>query len=193
MASKQKGFSLIELLVVMAIALIIAGYAAINLQQGLKNARIANAYDTLISELRNGRELAVDRRQTSRVTFTAPNTITTATKDVGLATYTTQRTITIGNDLQFQCILGIPNTATTVPDGFGAGATAIDFNGGAVVNFQPDGTAVDGTGAPANGVVYIARTGDIASSRAVTLFGSTGRLKGWRLQKNGATWTWVKY
>ena len=193
MARKQKGFSLIELLVVMAIALIIASYAMINIQQGLKNARIANAYDTLISELRNARQIAVDRRQTTRVTFTAPYTITTATKDVGAGTYTTQRTITIGNDLQFQTLAGFPNTATTVPDGFGAGATAVDFNGGAVVNFQPDGTAVDATGAVVNGVVYIARTGDLASARAVTMYGATGRIKGWRLLKVGSTWTWLKY
>jgi len=33
-------------------------------------------------------------------------------------------------------------------------------------------------------LVYMARTGQLTSSRAVSLLGTTGRIKGWQLQVN---------
>ena len=41
-----------------------------------------------------------------------------------------------------------------------------------------------------NGVVYIARTGFIDTSRAITLWGATGRLRGWRAYKNAGKYYW---
>jgi hypothetical protein len=35
-----------------------------------------------------------------------------------------------------------------------------------------------------NGVVYVAESNQLFSSRAVSLYGSTGRVKGWILSKN---------
>ena len=64
--------------------------------------------------------------------------------------------------------------------------TAIDFDQGIVagaknvIYFYPDGSAADVLGNVNNGVVYIARPGFIDSSRAITLWGATGRLRGWR-------------
>jgi len=79
---------------------------------------------------------------------------------------------------------GIPTAST--PDGFGDGSAAINFAlnvGGdpTQIYFQPDGRALTQTGEVANGVVYIARPGDLLSSRAVSIYGSTGRCKGWHL------------
>jgi len=34
-------------------------------------------------------------------------------------------------------------------------------------------------------VLYLARPGNLYSSRAVTLWGITGRIRGWRLYQNG--------
>ena len=104
---------------------------------------------------------------------------------------------------------------------FGSGANAIDFGwtaansscttggGQSVVYFCPDGSAqtascnetVNGIvystagGYSVNwddGVVYIARTGDLLSSRAITLWGGTGRIHGWRLYPNGGGYQWVR-
>ena len=71
-------------------------------------------------------------------------------------------------------------------------AFAIDFDqgigaGGATsVVFCPDGSAQDTVGNLNNGVVYMARASELYSSRAITLWGSTGRLRGWRLLQNGS-------
>jgi hypothetical protein len=82
----------------------------------------------------------------------------------------------------------LPNTAATVPDGFGNGVLAIDFDqgvaGGGIKNqvmFMPDGSAHDVNGNWNSGIVYVLRPGDLYSARAVTLYGATGRIRGWRL------------
>jgi hypothetical protein len=104
--------------------------------------------------------------------------------------------LTLPVDTQFIVVPGIPTSVTTTPDGFGAGNKAIDFDmaiggGGTQIYFQPDGRALDGINRLNDGVVYLAQPGDLYSSRAVTLYGSTGRAKGWVLGQvtGGARWT----
>ncbi len=104
--------------------------------------------------------------------------------------------VTLPNDIQFQTLAGLPNGAATVPDGFGNATVAIDLDqgvaGGGIKNqvmFMPDGSAHDVNGNLNSGIVYVARNGDLFSSRAVTLYGATGRIRGWRLIKSGgAIW-----
>ena len=43
-----------------------------------------------------------------------------------------------------------------------------------------------------SGVVYMSRPGDLYSSRAVSIFGTTGRVRGWRLLKQGGVNKWVQ-
>ena len=96
--------------------------------------------------------------------------------------------ISLPTDMQMQVMAGLPNTAATVPDGFGNGVLAIDFDqgvaGGGIKNqvmFMPDGSAHDVNGNWNSGIVYVLRPGDLYSARAVTLYGATGRIRGWRL------------
>jgi len=87
----------------------------------------------------------------------------------------------------------------TTPDGFGVGATAIDFDQGVaggvknVIYFYPDGSAEDVNGNVNNGVVYLALLGNAGyfkSSRAITLWGATGRVRAWRLESNAGAYYW---
>jgi hypothetical protein len=41
-----------------------------------------------------------------------------------------------------------------------------------------------------NGVVYLAMPGFINTSRAITLWGATGRLRGWHIYLSGAKYYW---
>jgi len=50
---------------------------------------------------------------------------------------------------------------------------------------MPDGSAHDVNGNLNSGIVYVARNGDLYSSRAITLYGATGRIRGWRLLSSG--------
>lgn len=87
-----------------------------------------------------------------------------------------------------------------MPDTFGNGVTAIDLDytpagggGGATVVFMPDGSVQDVAGNPDSGVLYLSRTvADLYSSRAITVWGATGRIRGWRLVNIGGVATWVQ-
>jgi len=195
----DSGFSLIEALVVIAIILIMAGAAIIQIGPALKGAKSNTALDATLGLMRRYHEAAVDQRKIYRITFKAPGTIVVdqqAYDAKGDLTYINISSTDLPVETQFLCIDGIPTTQLAVPDGLGDGKTAIDFNSGGnggqtVVFFQKDGRATDANGRPNNGVVYIAQPGDLMSSKAVSVLAGTGRVKGWRLTKNsdGST-TW---
>jgi len=188
----DSGFSLIEALVVIAIILIMAGAAIIQIGPALKGAKSNTAMETALGVLRRYHEAAVDQRKVYRVTFSSPRTIAVdqqAYDAKGNLTYTNVSTTVLPTETQFLCVEGIPDTQATVPDGLGDGKSAIDFavdygGGQTVVFFQKDGRATDSNGRPNNGVVYIAQPGDLTSSKAITVLAGTGRIKGWRLTKN---------
>ena len=58
--------------------------------------------------------------------------------------------------------------------------------------FLPDGSAHDLLGNLNNGILYLARNGDLYSSKAITVFGSTGRVRGWRLVSQAGAATWIE-
>jgi len=193
--SRMRGFSLIEMMIVVTIILIVSGIAVTAIQPALKAERVNNAYNQTLAAIRQGRDYAVGQRQQFSVTFNNavnPNTITLTR--VGNGTVVT--TYPLPTDVTFVAVNGIPTAANKVPDGFGAGATAIDFDqnvaGGSktVIYFNPDGTGSDVNGNINNGVLYIARAGDLYSSHAITFWGATGRIRGWRLYVTGGNPYW---
>ena len=48
------------------------------------------------------------------------------------------------------------------------------------VYFLPNGSAIAVDGQICSGVIYLARANELETSRAVTIFGSTGKMKRWR-------------
>jgi prepilin-type N-terminal cleavage/methylation domain-containing protein len=192
---KMRGFSLLEMMAVIAIGLIVSVMALVTLQPTLKATRVSNAYNITLMAMRQARDTAIAQRQIYSVTFThnaVPPDQITITQG---ATGTVMNTFTIPNDVAFQTQVGLPGAGST-PDNFGDGSTAIDFDqgvaGGAknVVYFYPDGTAEDVAGNLNNGVIYIARASDLYSSHAITVWGATGRLRGWRLYNNAGVKYW---
>jgi hypothetical protein len=159
---------------------------------------VTNAYNFALGALRQAREDAVADRRVYMVTFSnaaIPNTITITQSDIGLV----KAIYKLPTDITFNVQAGFPvsqTTAPTTPDAFGTGTTAIDFaqgvSGGVktAVYFYPDGSAQDVNNNINNGVIYIGRTGDLYSSRAITVWGATGRLRGWRLYQNGGSNYW---
>jgi hypothetical protein len=149
--------------------------------------------------LRNYRSKAITERKRYIVTFTAPRTITISYWGVAVPVNPAPvvvQTLTLPFDVQYQVVGGMPTTAGTVPDGFGNGGTAIDFGQGLgagslnYVMFMPDGSSQDTIGNLNSGVIYLGRTGDLLSMRAVSVFGSTGRVRGWRLYPQGGGSQW---
>ena len=78
------------------------------------------------------------------------------------------------------------NVSTNTPDGFGR-ASATDFGGAAAVMFTSDGMFTDQTGNPINGSVFLGQPSRPMTSRALTVFGPTARIRVYRW--NGTQWS----
>jgi Tfp pilus assembly protein FimT len=197
---KNLGFSLVELLIALTVFMIASGLLIMGVQPSLKEARVSQAYNTTLAAMRLARDTAVAQRQSYYVTLNntvAPNTITVTQGATGVVI----DTYSLPSDVKYQVLPLFPTSQVNfplTPDSFGNGSTAVAFDqgvaGGApnVVYFQPDGSAQDVNGNFNNGVVYVARTGDYYSARALTVWGATGRLRGWRMdtQTGSGTYYW---
>jgi len=194
-SSEKHGFSLLELLVTISIGITMAGVTFVALMPLFKENNVDTAYDTTISVIRNYRNQSISQSRRYILTFTAPGTITVQYWGVAVPVSpppVTVATVTLPPDIQFAVQAGFPAAA---PDSFGAGGTAIDFDQGMglgsqnYIMFMPDGSSQDTLGNYNSGVVYLTRPGDMYSSRAISVFGTTGRVRGWRLyNQSGNTW-----
>ena len=59
---------------------------------------------------------------------------------------------------------------------------------------MPDGSSRDSLGNYNSGVVYLSRTADanIYNSRSVSVWGATGRIRGWHLYQQAGAPIWVQ-
>ena len=205
---KQRGFSLLEMLTVVSIGFIIAGVGFVSMMPMLTKSHITTAYETTLSVLRNTRQLSITQGHEYIVTFnSAAGTILVQWQPAAVGgiypAVQNVNTYTIPIDTSFSVKTGFP---TNTPDGFGTGAKALDFGytpvggtgGSSSIVFMPDGSARDGT-SPSNGgnyssgVVYMVRpTGTVYDGRAITVWGATGRIRGWRLDVISSVNTWVQ-
>src|SRR5579862_4383077 len=202
---KNNGFSLLELMITVSIGLILAGISFIAFRPVLNQGHINSAYDTTLMALRNTRNLAITQSHEYYVNFNPvgfpAGTIQVEYQPgpVGGIAQPIQQVITysIPSDVSFAVQAGFPGAA---PDGFGAGVNAIDFGqalAGEPMNyvvFMPDGSAQDNLGNFNSGVIYLTRPGDniYNSSRAITVWGATGRIRGWRLGQTAGVGAWVQ-
>lgn len=215
---KQRGFSLLEMLTVVSIGLIIGGMTFITMVPLLNKNHIDSAYDTTLMVLRNTRHLAITQGHEYIVTVNPGTPYPAGTIEIqyqpgpaaGSTTYPPVQlvaTYTIPTDTSFAVQGGFPTGLSNTPsDGVEGTPQAIDFGytpvggtgGSNVIAFMPDGSARDGT-SPSNGgnyssgVVYLTRpTGVVTDSRAVSVMGTTGRIRGWRLNVVSGANTWVQ-
>lgn len=204
-SNRQKGFSLLELMVAICIILILAAVGFISLQPMLKRSHVDSGYETTLMALRNTRNLAITQSHEYYVVFN-PAGFPAGTIQIqyqppavgGGAAPPLQQVITysLPADVNFGVLSGFPGAT---PDGFGSGGTAIDLGqslAGSPMNyvvFMPDGSARDQVGNFNNGVVYLTPAdNNIYNSRAVTVWGSTGRIRGWRVNTVAGVNTWVQ-
>ena len=206
-----QGFSLLEMVIVMALVVIAASVTFISVQGAIRDQRTNGGFDNAFMQLRLARQRAIAERTRYIVTFGTPAPALAVTplgaptaKSIQVYRWTTTApplqisTADLPTDVNFQTIAGIPTGSTSVPDGFGSGITPIDFDQGVgpgagnLVMFMPDGSAHDLAGNFDSGILYIARNGDLASSRAITVFGTSGRVRGWRIQQPGGVATWIQ-
>jgi prepilin-type N-terminal cleavage/methylation domain-containing protein len=207
---RQRGFSLIEMLVVVSIGFVIAGVGFISMLPMLNRSHIDTAYETTLSVLRNTRHLAITQGHEYIVTINAGTGVMTVQYQppapAGSIIYPPVQlvnTYSIPTDTSFAVRSGFP---ASTPDGFGTGVASVDLGytptggagGSSTIVFMPDGSARDGStpsngGNYSSGVLYMTRlTGVITDSRAISVWGATGRIRGWRLNVMSGVNTWVQ-
>src|ERR1700723_82048 len=189
--NRESGFSMMELLIVVSIVLIVTAISITQLRPNLQNARIDAAMRQVLETLRQAREYSIANRRYVQLKFPATNQLQlvqldTLTPGAG-GINPVLDTVTLSPPLIFT-LDGMPDT----PDAYGNGGP-IYFEG--IVNgpvggmvFQSDGEFLDGgTFLPINGTVFLGVTGQQSTARAVTVLGTTGRVRGWKSQGN-TTW-----
>jgi prepilin-type N-terminal cleavage/methylation domain-containing protein len=195
---RQAGFSLIEMLVVVSLILIVGAMVMIQSAPIMANAKMDSAMRQVIDQIRQAREYSITNRRYVQVSFPTA-VIGGITRYEVVITQQNQFTTGAGttNPVLSTTIIQSPAQYYTfggldTPDAYGNSA-AIYFEGtsggplGGML-FQSDGELVDGaTFQPINGTVFLGVPGTATSARAVTVLGSTGRVRGWK--GNGVNWT----
>jgi prepilin-type N-terminal cleavage/methylation domain-containing protein len=205
-STKISGFSLIEMMVTIMISLIITGAAIMTLQPTLQHQHVNDAYNSTLTALHRAHDQAAADMRIYEVAFgppvvgVNPNGGTITVTQFNALTPTTLFTAVLPADVTYHVEPGVPTssvTAPTTPDGFGTAAAFFDFDqppggtgAGTTIYFYPDGSAQDINGNINNGVVYLGMPGLLNTQRAVSLWGYTGRIRGWRLIQVAGVWTW---
>jgi prepilin-type N-terminal cleavage/methylation domain-containing protein len=205
----QNGFSLLELMITLTIALILVGVTFVTLGPALNQNHVNAAYDTTLMALRNTRNLAITQSNEYFVNFN-PGGFPAGTIQIEVLPFNAagvaqpiQQVITysIPTDISFATQGGFPANAPDSPPALVTGGTAIDFESTpgvplgppAYLVFYPDGSARDSLGNYVNGIVYITRTGSpVWGSKAISVWGATGRIRGWSIDNVAGAATWVQ-
>lgn len=171
----QRGFSLMEGMVVVSIMTIVIGMSILGFTNILPNAKANTAMSQVVSQMRMARERAISCRCEVQVQFLGTNQVrTTEIWVAGVPPPPT--TYTWEGNAQYMTFPGVPDT----PMAFGNNA-AIYFAGQAggppLMKFTSTGAFVDANNGFVSGTVFLGMNGNPGTARAVTMLGATGRVR----------------
>lgn len=193
--ARQRGFSVVELVIVMVIIVIMVGIALFSLPTAQRALAIDNAGSQMVDNIRFAQQRALNERETMRLEIT-PGTPTTP----GTLVIVDQNRISLGvaDDTVIRTETLAPNSEATVATdlaGFNPPPSPFDFiapryqGGKLTIWFSPEGSVVNNQ-SPAIPqsftLVYYTPTPsgppDPGLTRAITLFGPTGSVRVWRYE-----------
>jgi prepilin-type N-terminal cleavage/methylation domain-containing protein len=190
MRKQEEGFSLLEVVVVLALVLITATIAVMQIKTMMAALDADKASNLVVSQMGYARQMAVDQRRNVSIGFQGNNEIKVTRLELGGGT-TLMSDVTLPAGYTF----GFPPGVVDTPDGYlsgsalysgiGTSGTAVFIGAGTTGTFLGDGTFVDSSNVLLNGSVFTKGSGN-GTARAVTLSGSTGRVKQYWVQ--GTTW-----
>jgi prepilin-type N-terminal cleavage/methylation domain-containing protein len=175
----EAGFTIIELLMVVAVGSILFAISVMGFSTAATRLRAENGETQVVWQLRLARDAAVSQRRLVEVQLIAPNQIRTIRQGIPTGTVVLNEYFLEGN-VEFLQFSGVPDT----PDAFG-GAGPVDF-GGETLSFTAEGRLVDSTNSTLSGTIFLGIQGQPGSQHAVTVFGGTGRVRGYGW--NGTGW-----
>jgi type II secretory pathway pseudopilin PulG len=190
--NSARGFSVIEVLVVILIIIVVSAIAIIQMNPSSGSSHADVAMHQVQDQLRQAREYAIENRRYVAVTFQTvggqPQLIITQmnSQTAGAGADQVLSTIPIETPVTY-CVCSMPDT----PDGFGNGSPVYFER---IVNgppsgmwFQSDGELVDAaTHQPIDGTVFLGIAGQPSFARAVTVMGTTGRVRVYK--STGSAW-----
>jgi prepilin-type N-terminal cleavage/methylation domain-containing protein len=166
----ERGFSLIELLIAVALIGIVAGIAVG--QWGVLRPGFVGdgAMRVVMAQLNMARETAVTQRRSITVRFVGTNMLRVTNggevTDIGFE-----------GGVKYSLMSNIGDT----PDAFGvASPTTFGSISQTQIRFNSEGSLVDSSNSPINGTVFLAVPELPLSFRAVTVLGSTGRVRAYK-------------
>jgi prepilin-type N-terminal cleavage/methylation domain-containing protein len=86
-----RGYTLIEIMMVVAIGLTLMSFATVNIGRALKSARGDGALYTVMSQLRNARQMAISQGRPMIFGIASPNQVVSWRLDSGRPRYPDQR------------------------------------------------------------------------------------------------------
>jgi prepilin-type N-terminal cleavage/methylation domain-containing protein len=179
------GYSAVEMMMAMGIFGVLSAMAVVQIGQARPGITGDGAMRVAMSQMRQARELAITQRRFMRVTFdVANNQVQVIREEVPGNALTTLSSVPFEGGVVYTLVAGVPDT----PDAFGRNG-AVDFGNAQLIRFGPEGTLVNQAGANLNGSIFLAMPNIKLSSRAITVLGSTGRIRGYRW--DGAKWVLV--
>lgn len=191
----EQGFTLLETLIVVGIMGVLTGMAVIGTRGPMQTYRANAALDVVSSQLRVARQISISQRRWVQITIDqVANTIsyqilppnTPGTTEVAGPLVT----VPLPPQTSFMLEAGVPDT----PMAFGNNAAVYIANlsgGPAGMRFTPTGTFSDNTNNnPINGTIFVGMTGQPTTARAVTILGSTGRIRPYTYV--GGTSIWIE-
>jgi len=185
----EMGFTMVEMIVVIAIIFILAGMAIISINGSLPGQQSAAGLNAAVAVFRNGRDTAIAERRYFQLNIPA----VPANNQIGLLRLnvtggnTQLAVVTLPAPAQF----GLDASVTVAPPESGLAtpstcSNGLCFGGTPTQTWQPDGTFVDASGQPLTAVVYVMVPGNPSAQRAFTILGSTGRIRTYRW--TGSQW-----
>lgn len=170
---------------VMGILGVMSAMAVVQIGQARPGLIGDGAMRVAMAQMTSARELAITQRRFMRLNFdTATNKVQIIREEAPGNALTVLSSVPFEGAIVYTLIGGQPDT----PDAFGR-AAAVDFGNAVEVKFAPDGTLVNQAGANLNGSVFLAMPNIKLSSRAITVLGSTGRIRGYKW--DGVKWVLV--
>lgn len=171
----SRGYTLIELMLTIALGVVVMGMAIGGIPSLLKTAKADGGLEIIATALRSAREMSVGYRRNVELSFVGTNGISLVRVEYPSGDLTTLRTTMFEGRVEYTLVSGVPDT----PDAFG-NSTAIGVGSNTPVMFTPDGSFCDSNGDYLNATIFIGVPGDSLSARAVTIFGATGAIHLWK-------------
>lgn len=187
----DRGMSLVEIMVAVAIIGVMTSMAVTQIGRIRPGLEADGAMRTVMAQLNAARELAISQRRRVEVSFAnQPISASDLGGWVRVLRYNLPNGTTELANVPFEggVRYGLWPSVQDTPDGFG-NSKAINFGAAATVVFNTEGMLVDTGGNPTNGTLFMLIPNRPGSYRAVTILGSTGRVRGFRW--NGGQWTRV--